>query len=806
VVCSGQLNPGYTAPASGNTLQISIGGETANCTFDPANPSTFTCSPINPGTTEGIKNVNASINGSNPIKAGEVEVKKEPISPSNLANAISGVVCNPTVTQPNTTINCEVTLNNGYTQPQGGKEFELNVQGENSVECTYNSTNNKFVCNNIPVGASQGVKNIQASIDGSTPQNTGTTVEVSNTSINGNNINNAIQTFSCDPNPVEINQTTACSGQLKPGYSAPQTGIFEIKINNEVGVCVFDPINIGNFECLPINVGPDEGIKDVLAIINGQQAPNKIGEVTVYSNQVNIISITPNQGPAVGGTRVTIRGNGFNSATEVYFFKDFANYFTGVNSQGFMDLPSPSSPIPPSSTCVDIVIVSPTELTCTTEMTTGEINYINAPEKAVTGIFDVVINVNQIDPNNQQKNILRNGFEFVLSELNSTHLQPGGLINGKTFAEATGLNCLDALAGTTTTCTGTLPKGYTSPTNGKLKLNVDGQSQVECTFTNPGASGASFTCVNMPVGNQTTTAGNLKDIQAAVDNLPLNDPGSNKVNTGEQININSNPIKPENLVNGGLINGKTFAEATNLQCNSSKGVNETIYVNETIICQGTLPEGYEGPTTGQLVLNVQGQTGAICTFTGRNFVCENIPAGNTPGEDLNIQASINGSTPVNTGETVDVEEIIPDPELVITEVHWAGTSASQGDKWIELKNVGSAPINLNDFVIKGIGIAARPDIKLSSNFGINFSSGTYNSSTKVFNNLNQFAGVCLNKVIQPGEYFLISASRNTFTDTLLNGVPDCFFNTQSNMGLGNGGAKIEIYSNQGVLLDEVDFR
>lgn len=380
-----------------------------------------------------------------------------------------------------------------------------------------------------------------------------------------------------------------------------------------------------------------------------------------------------------------------------------------------------------------------------------------------------------------------------LIPLDPTHLVDGGLIPGQTFAEATNLSCEDALANTTTNCTGTLPAGYTAPEDGVLKLNVEGQPQVECVFAE---NNVDFTCNNLPVGSEITTAGNLKDIQAAIDD-------SEPVNTGEQINISLNPITPENLVDGGLIPGQTFAEATGLECVSSLG-EDVIYATDYVDCSGQLPEGYGAPE-GYLELNVEGQDGVICVFDGPNFTCNNMPAGDQVGQDIPIQASINESTPTDTGETIDVEELPPAPKVIVTEINWAGSSASNQDQWIELKNIGDTEVSLNNFIIKGIGNNAQPDIKIGGNDEANFSSGLYNEVDKSFNTLNNSVGQCLNKTIAPGQYFLISASRNTFANTLINVQIDCYFNSQADMDIDRNGQIIAIYSNRNILLDKVEF-
>jgi uncharacterized repeat protein (TIGR01451 family) len=83
------------------------------------------------------------------------------------------------------------------------------------------------------------------------------------------------------------------------------------------------------------------------------------------------------------------------------------------------------------------------------------------------------------------------------------------------------LNCpASANLNTNVTCTGTLPSHILPPTDG-LKLNVQGQTPVACTF-----QGQNFTCSNLPVGG---SAGVLPIQVATGNNTPTN--------TGRTINV-----------------------------------------------------------------------------------------------------------------------------------------------------------------------------------------------------------------------------------------------------------------------------
>lgn len=102
------------------------------------------------------------------------------------------------------------------------------------------------------------------------------------------------------------------------------------------------------------------------------------------------------------------------------------------------------------------------------------------------------------------------------------HLPNGGLTTGQSFAQATNLNCSQAIAGQKIQCTGSLPEGYIAPTTGNLRLNVENQPQAVCDFS----SERNFTCNNMEVGQET----GQKKIQAAIEN-------GNREDTGKTIQV-----------------------------------------------------------------------------------------------------------------------------------------------------------------------------------------------------------------------------------------------------------------------------
>lgn len=130
------------------------------------------------------------------------------------------------------------------------------------------------------------------------------------------------------------------------------------------------------------------------------------------------------------------------------------------------------------------------------------------------GVKNIRARVGDRIPQNTGETVLVQASKVPITQEN---LVNGGLIAGQDFATATNLNCGDAIAGQETQCTGTLPGNYIAPESGKLKLNIENQDQVECSFV----SDTNFFCNNMPVGEES----GRKKVQAAIGSETPTDTG-----------------------------------------------------------------------------------------------------------------------------------------------------------------------------------------------------------------------------------------------------------------------------------------
>lgn len=124
------------------------------------------------------------------------------------------------------------------------------------------------------------------------------------------------------------------------------------------------------------------------------------------------------------------------------------------------------------------------------------------------------------------------------------------------------------------------------------------------------------------------------------------------------------------------------------------------------------------------------------------------------------------------------DPIDPDPsnkieskELILTEINWAGSSASSQDQWIELYNNTEGNLELDD-------------VKLS-----------------IDEQDFVLADFCTNLELANRQYYLVSKYQKNSENTLLNAESDCVINT---LALSPDGNQIKLYSNT-VLIDAVGF-
>jgi hypothetical protein len=342
--------------------------------------------------------------------------------------------------------------------------------------------------------------------------------------------------------PRSANNTNGCSGNVVASADTLQT--IALPLGNKTtrenfGRLIVDAKldqNVLNY--LNDATGENYKMGDVLAQdLNFQGASaafrTQVGTRTINTSNANfsltignvsIIPITPtNLTP--GGM---IPSQTFDQATNLTCQSP-----AQVNSTTSCNGTLPASFIAPS-TPLKLNLQGQTSVTCTFASNQKTFTCINMPSGSNSGTFPVQASIGTSTPTNTGENV-----EILADPVNPipvipitpTNLATGGLIPGQTFDQATNLTCQEPVTvGGTSTCSGSLPNGFTAPATGSLALNVQGQSPVNCIFA---ANGKDFTCSNMPVGN---TAGQFP-IQSQVN-------GSTPTNTGEVVTVATDPTDP----------------------------------------------------------------------------------------------------------------------------------------------------------------------------------------------------------------------------------------------------------------------
>jgi hypothetical protein len=268
----------------------------------------------------GVRNRESDIvpsEGSYSIKIIEARQQDRPLTQSNMQDAIESIVCTPKTVAQNQSINCQGSLNTGYTQPGGN--FELSIPGGGSSVCQFQGKN--FTCNNINVGQTEGSKTVQGKVGNGTPQNMRETINVEAqrraTPITDANLNNGGLVSGQDfATATQLNCTQAiaggqiqCTGKLPNGFKSPETGQLKLNVEGQAPVvCTFS--NDVDFVCNNMPVGTETGQKKIQATTSNQppkdtgkviQAePNTGGQVLLLPD--TSISFTPNKNnPAVYG-------------------------------------------------------------------------------------------------------------------------------------------------------------------------------------------------------------------------------------------------------------------------------------------------------------------------------------------------------------------------------------------------------------------------------------------------------------------------------------------------------------------------
>jgi hypothetical protein len=620
----------------------------------------------------------------------------DPLVQSDLVNlnTLVGIInCTPDPINATTTTTCSGTLPVNYSPPSG--ILNMRVDGGSNVTCSF--LGNTFTCGSmIGVNVIGPAVNIQASIDTDPFVNTGKTIQVNPINFTQADVpflDIIVGGIVCNPEPAEITpMVTTCSGTL-PSYYNPFTGVFQLRIDtNPASGCTFV---VNAFTCSNLVTGNTAGLRNIQGAISPNSFVNtgkniqvnlielSISDLTNLNSIVSQINCAPDPIPALttttcGGTlpssylppsgtlklkvqnqaevSCNFTGNTFScpgmNVGSIVGNRDiqaaignsaFVNtgksivVTTLIFSQG--DVSNLNDIIPGGINCNP----NPTEVLTTINCSGTLPSYLVPPitpiSLKVSGQNSVIcnftgntfscpgMNVGSIVGNyNIQGTIGSNQFVNTgkLITVNAISLGQDDLDNLDDLVGGINCNPNPVIVNQIISCSGTLPSTY-KPPNAAFSLSVQGNPNSVCSFI-----GQVFTCGNMVVGGVI----GVKNIQAKI--------GSGfAVTTGATIQVDPITLTDTDLASLNQLTG-------GIVC-----IPQVVVINSTITCSGSLPSQYVN-SSSSLSLNVQGSTGSVCSFSGNNFSCTNIPTGGVFGART-IQASVANGTPVDTGKVILIQ-------------------------------------------------------------------------------------------------------------------------------------------------------
>jgi hypothetical protein len=406
-------------------------------------------------------------------------------------------------------------------------------------------------------------------------------------------------TVTCSP--AAINSTTTCTFTLPANKTLPAT--FKLGVNDATpaGTCTASGSAV---TCTNVPTGTQTGLQPVFGQI-GTDAKTDTGE------DVQINPAATNTTPI---TQADLTNLGFNCGI---------NNTVPVNSTATCTgtLPTGKALDPSNPLKLTIGNATGTSDTCTSSGST--IVCANVPTGSTTGSQPLKAQLGSGAMTNTGTN--------VNVDAGVTPLTQADIPNLNAIATITCVPDPVAVGGTTA-CSGTLPANKSAPVDG-LKLNVEGQTPVTCTF-----SGQVFTCAGMPAGN---TPGN-RNIQGSVGN-------GTPQNTGKTINIGNRLITDADLPFIGT--GSDRDPFSSLIC----GASNVVTAGRPTTCFGTLKDGWSIPEAFRLGIGYN--PGGTCTQSRQSVVCTAVPVTDTPGNAVPVKAQIGSGSIVDTGKKVAVQII-----------------------------------------------------------------------------------------------------------------------------------------------------
>jgi alpha-tubulin suppressor-like RCC1 family protein len=598
-----------------------------------------------------------------------------------VSSAISTLAVNCSSAEVNQTTTCSFTLPLNKDLPN---LFKIGI-GSSTPGGNCSSIGTVVTCFNVPTGPNDGTRIIYGQISSNTKVATTSTVTVIPTIVGDVNI--ALQSGTCTPNPAQQGDTTDCTFPLigSTAYGLPTNGL-RAGITNTSG----DSSSI---------VGPSDPCTITATTLTCNNVPTYQGanlatvathEVIVYEPTVNYfynkasVTVEPptikdtnisNSGDCVDSVNVQL-GNTYNCT---FVVTGSPNNFYNLPVGGIVAKTSPSTADSPVCSLLNNGTASAL-LSCINIPTSGSSRGVqNVLVKAGTAgsyvdkggltIFDSLNNVDLATLNITCADSVVNStsscsFPLPLFTISpSISISIGDSIPGGTCVTvSTTVNCSSVPTGT-----GRGQQPIYAQLLNSTKINTGKTAVLTQAFQTSEVPSSSFLCTPTTINTTTTCTFDISTYETLDTSFSIrignanpstscslssqtvtctgvstgSDSGNQSisagngsfVNTGEFIFL-TRPLTSADLTN--------FAQFTNLSCTPNP-----VAVFSTTTCTGQLPNYIVYGSTS-LKLRVDNQFSVGCGIAGQVFTCTGISSG-TVAADKNVDASIDNTTFVPTG-------------------------------------------------------------------------------------------------------------------------------------------------------------
>jgi alpha-tubulin suppressor-like RCC1 family protein len=567
---------------------------------------TYTASPLNLS--------NATVFDQGNYTSYAVGFLTPPLDPNNLGQ-LQGITYSCNDAEVSNTTTCTMVLPSNTSLPV---DFKMGINDAiPGGSCSQNSFNFSqpiiVTCLAVPTGTQTGFQRIYGQIGTNTKFDTGEFVTINPTVVATANI--APSTGVCTPNTVILGDNTAdCIFPLigSTVFALPSQGLYA-GITNTTGngatlIDNSDACTIAGTNLVCNNIKTVSGVNSATlgareVIIHQPGITYFIGKGTLTVS-TNITIIAP--------TNVVTANDCINA-----FSVTIGNTFTctfPLNAGATNNYSLPATPSTTASTFTATGVSNP----CTVKnngQPSVALECTNIPTTSGTaGVQNVNLSI-------AGGSVIDKGDVNLLAPFTSTQIPTG-----------TTLNCNTAPTNSTTSCTITLTGSNVSIPNGFVLGIGDSIPAGTCSLT-----GNTGTCSNVPTGSQ--AGSQIVFAKAGIDP---------KIDTGERALIT------KILDNTDI---PTLGSISNISCSPTPAP-----INGVVTCTGSVPS-YLIPPTGDIKVNIEGQSQITCIFSGQTYTCANVPTGGNSGVKK-IFIALSANPAVDSGKTITIaDKIITNTDL-----------------------------------------------------------------------------------------------------------------------------------------------